>query len=56
MAEPLDPLDAELENTKAINAIMERYTVDDTTAREMWYLFIETVAKLRDRAKAKGNV
>lgn len=56
MADSLDPLDAELENPKAIRAIMERYAVDEVTAHEMWYLFIETVAGLRDRAKAKGNV
>ncbi len=56
MSDPVDPLDAELGNPKAIRAIMERYGVDEATANEMWDLFIQTVAGLRDRAKAKGNV
>lgn len=52
---PLDPLDAERENPKAITAMSERYRVDEATATEMWHLFIETVVGLRDRAKGKGN-
>lgn len=56
MAEPEDPLLAELNNPKAIKAMRERYGVDEETATEMWHLFINTAAGLRDRAKARGNV
>lgn len=51
-----DTLIYELDNPDAIQAMMERYNVDESTAREMWHLFIETAQQLRDKAKAKGTI
>jgi len=48
-------LDAERHNPKAIQAMMERYDVDEDSARDMWNRFIDTVVKLRDKASAVGK-
>jgi len=53
---PKDPLDGERNNPKAVKAIQQRFDVDEATARDMWHRFIDTVAKLRERAKATGRV
>lgn len=50
-----DPLNAERRNPTAIKAIIERYGVDEATATDMWNRFIDTTAKLRERAEAQGK-
>ena len=50
-----DSLDAERHNSKAIQAMMERYDVDEESATDMWNRFIDTVVKLREKASAVGK-
>jgi hypothetical protein len=41
-------LDEELEDREAVLALMELYSIDESTAQEIWSRFRDTVEKLKD--------
>jgi hypothetical protein len=46
-----DALEAIRNDLETIRAIMERYGVDEETAREMWNRAIDTLIKVREARK-----
>jgi hypothetical protein len=48
-------LDAELDDPRAISAIMELYNVDEDAAKEVWAKFVSTVRKLKKTVEDKES-
>ncbi|HBB87021.1 MAG TPA: hypothetical protein DC047_05350 [Blastocatellia bacterium] len=48
-------LDAELDNREAVAALMALYNVDESTAKELWKRFIDTVKKTKAAADEKES-
>lgn len=49
-------LEAEVDNRKAITALMQRYDIDEATAKELWEKFIERVKELKSVAEEKKDL